>query len=160
MIEFEFRRDKVIEIFEEFEKNDIYCEVVERVIMKVKKVKDEEEIRRIFREIDEKFYEEVRVKFIDVFFDELVEVMYGFVGVDLVVFVREVVMVVFRRFINEGKIDFEVEYILKEVFDEFKVMRRDFYEVFKMVELLVFREVFLEVLNVCWDDIGGFEDVK
>lgn len=29
-----------------------------------------------------------------------------------------------------------------------------------MVELSVFREVFIEVLNVCWEDIGGFEDVK
>ncbi|BAD85346.1 CDC48/VCP homolog, AAA superfamily [Thermococcus kodakarensis KOD1] len=159
-IEPEFRRDKVIEILEELEKNDTYREAAERAIMKVKKAKDEEEIRRILRETDEKLYEEVRAKLIDALLDELAEVTHGFVGADLAALAREAAMAALRRLINEGKIDFEAEYIPKEVLDELKVTRRDFYEALKMVEPSALREVLLEVPNVRWDDIGGLEDVK
>ncbi|WP_054841265.1 CDC48 family AAA ATPase, partial [Thermococcus peptonophilus] len=159
-IEPEFRRDKVIEILEELEKNDTYREAAERAIMKVKKAKDEEEIKKVLMEIDEKLYEEVRAKLIDALLDELAEVTHGFVGADLAALAREAAMAALRRLINEGKIDFEAEYIPKEVLDELKVTRRDFYEALKMVEPSALREVLLEVPNVRWDDIGGLEDVK
>ncbi|MCD6139977.1 MAG: AAA family ATPase, partial [Thermococcus sp.] len=60
----------------------------------------------------------------------------------------------------EGKIDFEAESIPKEVLEELKVTRRDFYEALKMVEPSALREVLLEVPNVRWEDIGGLEEVK
>ncbi|HIP75186.1 MAG TPA: AAA family ATPase, partial [Thermococcus paralvinellae] len=62
--------------------------------------------------------------------------------------------------IKEGKIDFEAEHIPKEVLEELKVTRRDFYEALKMIEPSALREVLLEIPNVHWDDIGGLEDVK
>ncbi|MDI3475884.1 MAG: transitional endoplasmic reticulum ATPase, partial [Thermococcaceae archaeon] len=58
------------------------------------------------------------------------------------------------------KIDFEAEHIPREVLEELKVTRRDFYEALKMVEPSALREVLIEVPNVRWEDIGGLEDVK
>ncbi|KPU62209.1 ATPase AAA, partial [Thermococcus sp. EP1] len=73
---------------------------------------------------------------------------------------REAAMAALRRLIEEGKIDFEAESIPKEVLEELKVTRRDFYEALKMVEPSALREVLLEVPNVRWEDIGGLEEVK
>ncbi|RKX49258.1 MAG: AAA family ATPase, partial [Thermotogae bacterium] len=55
---------------------------------------------------------------------------------------------------------FEAESIPKEVLEELKVTRRDFYEALKMVEPSALREVLIEVPNVRWEDIGGLEEVK
>ena len=159
-IEPEFRRSKVIEILEELEKNDAYRDLAERAIRKVKEAKDEEEIKKVLREIDEKLYDEVKGKLIDNLLEELAEVTHGFVGADLAALAREAAMAALRRLIKEGKIDFEAEHIPKEVLEELKVTRKDFYEALKMVEPSALREVLIEVPNVHWEDIGGLEDVK
>jgi len=158
-IEPEFRRSKVIEILEELERNDAYRESAERAIMKVKDAKSEE-IPEILKGIDERLYEEVKARLIDALLEELAEVTHGFVGADLAALAREAAMAALRRLINEGKIDFEAEHIPKEVLEELKVTRKDFYEALKMVEPSALREVLLEVPNVRWEDIGGLEDVK
>ena len=158
-IEPEFRRGRVIEILEELERNDAYRESAERALMKVKNAKDEE-IPEILRSIDEKLYDEVKGRLIDGLLEELAEVTHGFVGADLAALAREAAMAALRRLIKEGKIDFEAEHIPKEVLEELKVTRRDFYEALKMVEPSALREVLLEVPNVHWEDIGGLENVK
>ncbi|ASA77919.1 CDC48 family AAA ATPase [Thermococcus sp. 5-4] len=158
-IEPEFRRGRVIEILEELERNDAYRESAERALMKVKNANDEE-IPEILRSIDEKLYDEVKARLIDGLLEELAEVTHGFVGADLAALAREAAMAALRRLIKEGKIDFEAEHIPKEVLEELRVTRKDFYEALKMVEPSALREVLLEVPNVHWDDIGGLEDVK
>ncbi|ASJ13632.1 CDC48 family AAA ATPase [Thermococcus radiotolerans] len=158
-IEPEFRRGRVIEILEELERNDAYRESAERALMKVKNANDEE-IPEILRSIDEKLYDEVKARLIDGLLEELAEVTHGFVGADLAALAREAAMAALRRLIKEGKIDFEAEHIPKEVLEELKVTRKDFYEALKMVEPSALREVLLEVPNVHWEDIGGLENVK
>ncbi|NJF24810.1 CDC48 family AAA ATPase [Thermococcus sp. Bubb.Bath] len=158
-IEPEFRKDAVIKILEELEQNDAYRDAVEKALLKVKKA-SEAEIPGILREIDERLYDEVRAKLIDGLLEELADATHGFVGADLAALAREAAMAALRRLISEGKIDFEVEHIPKEVLEELKVTRRDFYEALKMVEPSALREVLLEVPNVRWDDVGGLEDVK
>ncbi|AFL95765.1 cell division protein containing CDC48 domain 1 [Thermococcus cleftensis] len=158
-IEPEFRKGRVIEILEELERNDAYRESAERALMKVKDAK-EEEIPEILRGIDEKLYDEVKARLIDALLEELAEVTHGFVGADLAALAREAAMAALRRLIKEGKIDFEAEHIPKEVLEDLKVTRKDFYEALKMVEPSALREVLLEVPNVRWEDIGGLEDVK
>ncbi|NJE77077.1 CDC48 family AAA ATPase [Thermococcus sp. ES12] len=158
-IEPEFRKGRVIEILEELERNDAYRESAERALMKVKDAK-EEEIPEILRDIDERLYDEVKARLIDALLEELAEVTHGFVGADLAALAREAAMAALRRLIKEGKIDFEAEHIPKEVLEELRVTRKDFYEALKMVEPSALREVLLEVPNVRWDDIGGLEDVK
>ncbi|NJE60257.1 CDC48 family AAA ATPase [Thermococcus sp. 21S7] len=158
-IEPEFRRGRVIEILEELERNDAYRESAERALMKVRNANDEE-IPEILRGVDEKLYDEVKARLIDALLEELAEVTHGFVGADLAALAREAAMAALRRLIKEGKIDFEAEHIPKEVLEELRVTRKDFYEALKMVEPSALREVLLEVPNVRWDDIGGLEDVK
>ncbi|NJE02582.1 CDC48 family AAA ATPase [Thermococcus sp. MV11] len=158
-IEPEFRKGRVIEILEELERNDAYRESAERALMKVKDAK-EEEIPEILRGIDGRLYDEVKARLIDALLEELAEVTHGFVGADLAALAREAAMAALRRLIKEGKIDFEAEHIPKEVLEDLKVTRKDFYEALKMVEPSALREVLLEVPNVRWEDIGGLEDVK
>ncbi|WP_258083938.1 CDC48 family AAA ATPase [Thermococcus thermotolerans] len=158
-IEPEFRKGRVIEILEELERNDAYRESAERALMKVKNARDEE-IPEILKEVDEKLYDEVKARLIDALLEELAEVTHGFVGADLAALAREAAMAALRRLIKEGKIDFEAEHIPKEVLEELRVTRKDFYEALKMVEPSALREVLLEVPNIRWDDIGGLEEVK
>ncbi|KQH81731.1 CDC48 family AAA ATPase, partial [Thermococcus thioreducens] len=158
-IEPEFRKGKVIGILEELERNDAYRESAERALMKVKNARDEE-IPEILRGVDERLYDEVKARLIDGLLEELAEVTHGFVGADLAALAREAAMAALRRLIKEGKIDFEAEHIPKEVLEELRVTRKDFYEALKMVEPSALREVLLEVPNVRWDDIGGLEEVK
>ncbi len=159
-IEPEFRRDRIIEILEELERNETYRDAAEKALMKVKKAESEEEIKRALREADERLYDEVKAKLIDALLEELAEVTHGFVGADLAALAREAAMAALRRLIKEGKIDFEAEHIPKEVLEELRVTRKDFYEALKMVEPSALREVLLEVPNVHWEDIGGLENVK
>ncbi|ASJ07544.1 CDC48 family AAA ATPase [Thermococcus pacificus] len=159
-IEPEFRKSKVIEILEELERNETYRDAAEKAIAKVKKAESEEEIKKALREVEERLYDEVKAKLIDSLLEELAEVTHGFVGADLAALAREAAMAALRRLIQEGKIDFEAEHIPKEVLEDLKVTRRDFYEALKMIEPSALREVLLEVPNVHWDDIGGLEDVK
>ncbi|AHL22695.1 MULTISPECIES: CDC48 family AAA ATPase [Thermococcus] len=159
-IEPDFRRDRVIEILEKLRGDERFRDVIDRAIEKVEKAKDEEEIKRALRELDERLYDEVKARLIDALLEELAEVTHGFVGADLAALAREAAMAALRRLIKEGKIDFEAEHIPREVLEELKVTRKDFYEALKMVEPSALREVLLEVPNVRWDDIGGLEDVK
>ncbi|HHI01560.1 MAG TPA: AAA family ATPase, partial [Thermococcus litoralis] len=115
---------------------------------------------KLLKEIDDRLYEEVRHRLIDLLLEELAEKTHGFVGADLAALAREAAMAALRRLIEEGKIDFEAESIPKEVLEELKVTRRDFYEALKMVEPSALREVLIEVPNVRWEDIGGLEEVK
>ncbi|WP_461863702.1 CDC48 family AAA ATPase, partial [Thermococcus sp.] len=159
-IEPEFRRGKVLEILEGLRKDERFRDAIDRAIEKIERAESEEEIRKILRESDERLYDEVKHRLIDGLLEEFAEKTHGFVGADLAALAREAAMAALRRLIKSGKIDFEAESIPKEVLEELRVTRRDFYEALKMVEPSALREVLLEVPNVRWNDIGGLEDVK
>jgi len=63
-----------------------------------------------------------------------------------------------RRFLPE--IDMESETIPTEVLQRIKVTMKDFYEAMKEVQPSALREVYVEIPNVRWSDIGGLENVK
>ncbi|KUJ98765.1 MAG: CDC48/VCP like protein, AAA superfamily [Thermococcales archaeon 44_46] len=162
-IEPDFRKGEVKKVLEELKKDEKFREAVERVLKKIDETPDRDnEIKKLLKEADEdgRLYEEVKNRLIDLLLEELAEKTHGFVGADLAALAREAAMAALRRLIEEGKIDFEAETIPKEVLEELKVTRRDFYEALKMVEPSALREVLLEVPNVRWEDIGGLEDVK
>ncbi|USG99052.1 CDC48 family AAA ATPase [Thermococcus argininiproducens] len=160
-IEPDFRKEDVKRALIELKSYERFKGVVERTLMKIEETPDiEEDIKELLKNIDEKLYEEVRHRLIDFLLEELAEKTHGFVGADLAALAREAAMAALRRLIEEGKIDFEAESIPKEVLEELKVTRRDFYEALKMVEPSALREVLLEVPNVKWEDIGGLEEVK
>ena len=94
----------------------------------------------------------------DVDLDKLADITHGFVGADLAALCKEAAMNALRRHLPE--IDLESERIPAEVLNKIKVTMEDFYEALKDVQPSALREVFVEVPEVRWDDIGGLKDVK
>jgi len=82
---------------------------------------------------------------------------HGFVGADLQALCREAAMKALRRYLP--KINLEDDEIPQDVLDQLEVHNGDFVEAMKEVYPSAVREVFIEVPNVRWTDIGGLEEV-
>jgi len=95
----------------------------------------------------------------DVDLDKIADMTHGYTGADLAALVKEAAMSALRKFIREGKIDLSKP-IPVEKLRELKVSMNDFLEAMKHVQPTLIREVFVEVPEVRWSDIGGLEDVK
>ena len=93
----------------------------------------------------------------DVNLKELANVTHGFVGADLATFCKEAAMHALRKILPEIDLDKEIP---QEVMDKLEVTKEDFSEALKNTEPSALREVFVEVPNVKWDDIGGLERAK
>ena len=83
---------------------------------------------------------------------------YGFVGADLAALVREAAMKALRRYLPE--IDLEEDTIPPEVLEKMEVCMEDFHHAIKDIEPSALREIYVEVPEVTWEEIGGLEDVK
>jgi len=94
----------------------------------------------------------------DVDLEKLAEITYGFVGADLEALCREAAMSALREIMPE--IEFEKEYIPYKKLLGLEVTRDHFREALKEVEPSALREVFTEVPDVQWEDVGGLEDIK
>ncbi|MBU4266935.1 MAG: CDC48 family AAA ATPase [Candidatus Altiarchaeales archaeon] len=94
----------------------------------------------------------------DVNLKEIAGSTHGFVGADLASLSREAAMNALKRILP--KIDLEKEEIPGEILDALKVERNDFVEAMKSVGPSALREVFVEVPDVKWKDIGGLDEVK
>jgi len=94
----------------------------------------------------------------DVNLDELADVTHGFTGADLAALCREAAMRALRRFLP--KLDLSKSSVPPEVLKELKVTRQDFLDALKDIQPSALREVYVEVPEVRWSDIGGLEDVK
>ncbi len=94
----------------------------------------------------------------DVDLDKLAELTHGYVGADLAALAKEAAMNALRRFLPQ--IDLEKEVIPTEVLQKLKVKMDDFYEAMKEVQPSALREVYIEIPQVRWSDIGGLEEVK
>ncbi len=97
----------------------------------------------------------------DVDLEKIAEMTHGYTGADLAALAKEAAMSALRRFIKSGKIDLEkAKEIPADLLKELKVTMQDFLEAMKMIRPTLIREVFVEVPEVRWDDIGGLEEVK
>lgn len=94
----------------------------------------------------------------DVDLEKLADVTHGFVGADIQALAKEAAMSALRRVLPE--IDLSAETIPREVLKKIEVTMEDFTEVLKDMEPSAMREVFVEVPNVKWEDVGGLEEVK
>ena len=94
----------------------------------------------------------------DVDLNRLAEITHGFVGADLEALSREAAMATLRKIFP--RIDFEMEEIPYETLMKLQVSMDDFREALREVEPSAIREVFTEVPDVKWSDVGGLEDVK
>ena len=94
----------------------------------------------------------------DVDIERLAEITHGYVGADLEALAREAAMAALRKIFPD--IDFEREEIPYETLGSLEVTMDNFREALCEVEPSVMREVFVEVPNVRWEDVGGLQQVK
>jgi transitional endoplasmic reticulum ATPase len=94
----------------------------------------------------------------DVDLPRIAEMTHGFVGADLEALSREAAMATLRKIFP--RIDFELEEIPYDTLMQLQVSMDDFREALKEVEPSAIREVFTEVPDVKWEDVGGLEEAK
>ncbi len=94
----------------------------------------------------------------DVNLDHLASITHGFVGADLEALCREAAMICLRRIMPE--IDFASAHIPYEALAKLEVHMADFLVALREVEPSAIREVFVEVPEVRWSDVGGLQEVK
>jgi transitional endoplasmic reticulum ATPase len=94
----------------------------------------------------------------DVNLEKLADISHGFVGADLQALSKEAAIGALRRVLPE--IDLSSESIPSEILKKIIVTMQDFVDVTKEMEPSAMREVFVEVPDVKWEDIGGLADIK
>lgn len=94
----------------------------------------------------------------DVDLERIAGMTHGFVGADIEALCREAAMSTLRSFFPQ--LDFEMEEIPYDRLLELKVTMDNFMEAMMEVEPSAIREVFTEIPDVGWDDVGGLHDVK
>jgi transitional endoplasmic reticulum ATPase len=94
----------------------------------------------------------------DVDMERLAEITHGFVGADLEALAREAAMTALRKILPQ--IDFEMSEIPYETLMSLEVTMDNFLDAMKEVEPSAIREVFVEVPDVKWEDVGGLDDIK
>jgi len=94
----------------------------------------------------------------DVSLDRLAEITYGFVGADIAALCREAAMVTLRSIAEE--IPLEAEFIPYDLLSRLEVKMGDFLEALNEVQPSALREVFTEIPDVRWADVGGLDEAK
>lgn len=95
---------------------------------------------------------------IDVSLEKLAAVTHGFVGADLEALAREAAMTALRKILP--MIDYELAEIPYDLLMKLEVSMDNFFDAMKEVEPSAIREVFVEVPDVKWEDVGGLNEVK
>jgi transitional endoplasmic reticulum ATPase len=94
----------------------------------------------------------------DIDFARLAQLTPGFVGADLEALCREAAMIALRRVLPY--IDYQRGYIPYETLVNLSITMADFQAALREVEPSTTREVYVEVSETSWDDIGGMEKTK
>ncbi|MBY9006606.1 MAG: CDC48 family AAA ATPase [Candidatus Lokiarchaeota archaeon] len=89
---------------------------------------------------------------------DFAKITHGFVGADISAVCREAAMSALRRYLP--KIDLESEIIDPELLEQIQVTREDFEQALKEVLPSGIREVFVEIPNVNWSQVGGLDELK
>jgi transitional endoplasmic reticulum ATPase len=94
----------------------------------------------------------------DVDLEQLADLTHGFVGADLQSLCREAAMTALRKFFPQ--IDFSTSTIPYDKISELKITMDNFCKSLQDIEPSAIREVFVDIPNVAFDDIGGLEYIK
>ncbi len=93
----------------------------------------------------------------DVDLERLADITHGFVGADLQALARESAMMALRRALPS------LDSVKKDAdarFDDMKITMADFLTALREIEASAIREVFVEIPDTTWDDVGGMKDIK
>ena len=94
----------------------------------------------------------------DVNLEKLADISHGFVGADLQSLAKEAAMRALRRVLPE--INLSNENIPIDTLRKIIVRMQDFIDVIREMEPSAMREVFVEVPDIKWEDIGGLSSIK
>jgi len=94
----------------------------------------------------------------DVDLGTIANMSHGFVGADLQAVAKEAGIRALRKVLPE--IDLTTENIPSDILKKIVVTMDDFLSVIKEIEPSALREVFVEIPDVKWEDIGGVAEVK
>ncbi len=94
----------------------------------------------------------------DVNLEKLADISHGFVGADLQSLAKEAAIRALRRVLPE--INLSSESIPLETLKKIVVRMQDFMDVIKEMEPSAMREIFVEVPDIKWEDIGGLSSIK
>ncbi|ALU12049.1 ATPase AAA [Ignicoccus islandicus DSM 13165] len=94
----------------------------------------------------------------DVDLDRLAEMTHGYTGADLAALARSAALYALRRYLPE--IDLDKGELPPGLLEKIKVTMEDFMNAYKDIVPSGLREVYIEVPEVRWEDIGGLEEVK
>src|SRR5256884_4483587 len=94
----------------------------------------------------------------DIDFPRLAQLTPGFVGADLEALCREAAMIALRRVLPH--IDYQRGYIPYETLVNLNITMADFQAALREIEPSTTREVYVEVSETSWDDIGGLQKTK
>jgi transitional endoplasmic reticulum ATPase len=94
----------------------------------------------------------------DVDLQRLADISHGFVGADLQALAKEAAMRALRRVLPD--MNLSSESIPLDTLRKIIVRMQDFMEVIKETEPSAMREVFVEVPDIKWEDIGGLSTIK
>lgn len=90
--------------------------------------------------------------------EDLAARTHGFVGADMQALSKEAAMKSLRRILP--KINLQEAEIPQNILDEIRVTASDFDGALREITPSALREVYIEIPNVKWDDIGGLDEVK
>ena len=90
--------------------------------------------------------------------DQYAENTHGFVGADIEQLAKEAAMNALRRIRPE--LDLEQDEIDAKTLERLEVSQQDFKQALKGIEPSALREVFVEVPDTTWDQVGGLEGTK
>jgi transitional endoplasmic reticulum ATPase len=90
--------------------------------------------------------------------DHLASATHGFVGADMEALAREAAMAALRRLMPT--LDLAAAELPYERLMDLEVTMGDFLDALREIEPSAMREVFTEVADVSWDEIGGMEEAK
>ncbi len=94
----------------------------------------------------------------DVDIERYADNMQGFVGADIAALTKEAAMIALRRI--RPAVDIDNLTLTTDALENIRVRDKDFREALKEVEPSAMREVFSEVPDVQWDDVGGLQETK
>ncbi|MHA2365566.1 MAG: CDC48 family AAA ATPase [Candidatus Hodarchaeales archaeon] len=94
----------------------------------------------------------------DVNLDVFANITHGFVGADLAVLAKEAAMIALREIVPN--IDLEAQEIPAEILESIIIKKDHFNKALLEVTPSALREVFVDVPDVRWEDIGGLTNAK
>jgi transitional endoplasmic reticulum ATPase len=94
----------------------------------------------------------------DVDIEQYADNTHGFVGADIEQLAKEAAMSALRRV--RPQLDLEADEIPADALESIQITEQDFKQALRGVDPSALREIFAEVPDVPWEDVGGLEDTK